>query len=157
MSSSKMCDVAIYLSVLCVFFFSSRRRHTRYWRDWSSDVCSSDLRGMVWEPGRDDASLHARRGGRAPRRCDRPAGVVLAYPSHALHARRLYAARNLQPAQEAADRSTREAERRRQRAVLSGGRRPVLWPYNRTSRPRPVLASVVERLPATNRREAFQS
>src|SRR3712207_9277831 len=23
--------------------FSSRRRHTRYWRDWSSDVCSSDL------------------------------------------------------------------------------------------------------------------
>src|SRR3712207_4789566 len=23
-------------------FFSSRRRHTRYWRDWSSDVCSSD-------------------------------------------------------------------------------------------------------------------
>src|SRR3712207_9389759 len=28
---------------MCVFFFSSRRRHTRYWRDWSSDVCSSDL------------------------------------------------------------------------------------------------------------------
>src|SRR3712207_7430350 len=32
------------MSVAClVFFFSSRRRHTRYWRDWSSDVCSSDL------------------------------------------------------------------------------------------------------------------
>src|SRR3712207_5777237 len=29
--------------VVFVFFFSSRRRHTRYWRDWSSDVCSSDL------------------------------------------------------------------------------------------------------------------
>src|SRR5690349_21883797 len=28
---------------LCVFFFSSRRRHTRSLRDWSSDVCSSDL------------------------------------------------------------------------------------------------------------------
>src|SRR3712207_8929239 len=28
---------------VCFFFFSSRRRHTRYWRDWSSDVCSSDL------------------------------------------------------------------------------------------------------------------
>src|SRR3712207_4421083 len=28
------------------FFFSSRRRHTRYWRDWSSDVCSSDLDEM---------------------------------------------------------------------------------------------------------------
>src|SRR5207249_8004954 len=27
-----------------VFFFSSRRRHTRSKRDWSSDVCSSDLR-----------------------------------------------------------------------------------------------------------------
>src|SRR5690606_40106205 len=28
----------------CVlFFFSSRRRHTRFSRDWSSDVCSSDL------------------------------------------------------------------------------------------------------------------
>src|SRR3712207_7868861 len=27
-------------------FFSSRRRHTRYWRDWSSDVCSSDLEIM---------------------------------------------------------------------------------------------------------------
>src|SRR3712207_5810078 len=29
------------------FFFSSRRRHTRYWRDWSSDVCSSDLTAMI--------------------------------------------------------------------------------------------------------------
>src|SRR6266498_3752821 len=28
---------------LSVFFFSSRRRHTRCGRDWSSDVCSSDL------------------------------------------------------------------------------------------------------------------
>src|SRR6266542_3334140 len=28
----------------CFFFFSSRRRHTRCYRDWSSDVCSSDLR-----------------------------------------------------------------------------------------------------------------
>src|SRR5215475_4996884 len=27
------------------FFFSSRRRHTRFSRDWSSDVCSSDLHG----------------------------------------------------------------------------------------------------------------
>src|SRR5256884_1304214 len=30
-------------SFCCVFFFSSRRRHTRCSRDWSSDVCSSDL------------------------------------------------------------------------------------------------------------------
>src|ERR1035437_1986709 len=32
-------------AVRVLFFFSSRRRHTRYWRDWSSDVCSSDLWG----------------------------------------------------------------------------------------------------------------
>src|SRR5690625_8007103 len=32
------------LALLCCwFFFSSRRRHTRWPRDWSSDVCSSDL------------------------------------------------------------------------------------------------------------------
>src|SRR6266481_10085359 len=30
--------------LLCLFFFSSRRRHTRWNCDWSSDVCSSDLR-----------------------------------------------------------------------------------------------------------------
>src|SRR3712207_6212854 len=38
------------------FFFSSRRRHTRYWRDWSSDVCSSDLahprRAILHDVGR---------------------------------------------------------------------------------------------------------
>src|SRR5690606_40216810 len=34
-----------------VFFFSSRRRHTRFSRDWSSDVCSSDL----WEDASDEA------------------------------------------------------------------------------------------------------
>src|SRR5699024_12214867 len=32
--------------ILCLFFFSSRRRHTRSKRDWSSDVCSSDLDGQ---------------------------------------------------------------------------------------------------------------
>src|SRR5690606_40442990 len=30
------------------FFFSSRRRHTRFSRDWSSDVCSSDLGGHLY-------------------------------------------------------------------------------------------------------------
>src|SRR5256886_12150985 len=43
-----------------LFFFSSRRRHTRFDCDWSSDVCSSDLRldpcascryaGLTWSP-----------------------------------------------------------------------------------------------------------
>src|SRR3712207_7177585 len=47
------------------FFFSSRRRHTRYWRDWSSDVCSSDLDAMV-------ALI------------DEPARHVEAHPAHAV-------------------------------------------------------------------------
>src|SRR3712207_6929219 len=41
-----------------IFFFSSRRRHTRYWRDWSSDVCSSDLPAAV---------VGGNRGGRRSR------------------------------------------------------------------------------------------
>src|SRR5690606_40986124 len=32
------------------FFFSSRRRHTRFSRDWSSDVCSSDLDPQLLRP-----------------------------------------------------------------------------------------------------------
>src|SRR6266852_4870397 len=40
---------------MIVFFFSSRRRHTRCYRDWSSDVCSSDLAvaglGSLWGVG----------------------------------------------------------------------------------------------------------
>src|SRR2546430_2450488 len=34
--------LTLILVVVCVFFFSSRRRHTRFDCDWSSDVCSSD-------------------------------------------------------------------------------------------------------------------
>src|SRR6266513_4827374 len=51
------------------FFFSSRRRHTRSKRDWSSDVCSSDLgrvrtfdffeRSSVWEGAPERFRLHA--------------------------------------------------------------------------------------------------
>src|SRR5437660_3532135 len=33
------------------FFFSSRRRHTRWPRDWSSHVCSSDLHETHWQNG----------------------------------------------------------------------------------------------------------
>src|SRR5207302_5613009 len=40
--------LVVMMMVMCsfvylFFFFSSRRRHTRFSRDWSSDVCSSDL------------------------------------------------------------------------------------------------------------------
>src|SRR3989440_5335835 len=38
------------------FFFSSRRRHTRSDRDWSSDVCSSDL-AAAYYAGHRDASV----------------------------------------------------------------------------------------------------
>src|SRR3712207_3873623 len=39
-------------------FFSSRRRHTRYWRDWSSDVCSSDLSTVAVYSEADREALH---------------------------------------------------------------------------------------------------
>src|SRR5260370_5868244 len=37
--------------MILFFFFSSRRRHTRFKCDWSSDVCSSDLCADTWSPG----------------------------------------------------------------------------------------------------------
>src|SRR5205085_9373363 len=45
----------VFLFFICFllffFFFSSRRRHTRFDCDWSSDVCSSDLRApSSWAP-----------------------------------------------------------------------------------------------------------
>src|SRR5215203_6523727 len=48
------CVTEVQISILLhrhgfFFFFSSRRRHTRYWRDWSSDVCSSDLEDEINE------------------------------------------------------------------------------------------------------------
>src|SRR3982751_1685417 len=44
MCPASNCVVNIFLFFF-FFFFSSRRRHTRSDRDWSSDVCSSDLLG----------------------------------------------------------------------------------------------------------------
>src|SRR5699024_11333698 len=38
-----LCHLYSYVFFSIMFFFSSRRRHTRSKRDWSSDVCSSDL------------------------------------------------------------------------------------------------------------------
>src|SRR5206468_8836244 len=63
-----LCDtlaVVIFNRVwmLFFFFFSSRRRHTRSDRDWSSDVCSSDLVAILREtagPSVDLACAHAR-------------------------------------------------------------------------------------------------
>src|SRR5207253_4037697 len=53
------------LCILYIFFFSSRRRHTRWPRDWSSDVCSSDLPQMKfdWIDQVDSVSLLSARDG----------------------------------------------------------------------------------------------
>src|SRR5690625_1184075 len=60
---------------IAYFFFSSRRRHTRWPRDWSSDVCSSDLRFHEHRERQVLDHLHRRRrGGPAlPRLPDRAA------------------------------------------------------------------------------------
>src|SRR5476651_2321819 len=54
-------------SALHIFFFSRRRRHTRYWRDWSSDVCSSDLHIDPEDQPRSQAARtrHGRAGDNA--------------------------------------------------------------------------------------------
>src|SRR5690606_40204176 len=56
-------------------FFSSRRRHTRFSRDWSSDVCSSDLIQVVEIPG-----LEIRRRQQVVERGSQPAQEVAAIP-----------------------------------------------------------------------------
>src|SRR5947209_8180050 len=60
---------------------SSRRRHTRYWRDWSSDVCSSDLDG----PGNcqngdrfEPCAIQRVRESRVPKYCARAGCAVVA-------------------------------------------------------------------------------
>src|SRR5207245_4932567 len=61
------------------FFFSSRRRHTRCYRDWSSDVCSSDLDlvviGDMLELGVLSADAHEIAGREAARAADVLVGV----------------------------------------------------------------------------------
>src|SRR5690606_11052442 len=53
-----------------LFFFSSRRRHTRFSRDWSSDVCSSDLAPKAEAPGASAPRMVVGHALRSPR-CDR--------------------------------------------------------------------------------------
>src|SRR5256884_1961262 len=56
-----VCGRVSCVSSNCFFFFSSRRRHTRCSRDWSSDVCSSDL--AIWPIGRAKQQVYWYVGG----------------------------------------------------------------------------------------------
>src|SRR2546430_17138752 len=53
-----------------IFFFSSRRRHTRFDCDWSSDVCSSDLSERPAYEETECGAAQAAPGGRAADRAD---------------------------------------------------------------------------------------
>src|SRR5699024_11333223 len=71
-----------FCPLIFFFFFSSRRRHTRSKRDWSSDVCSSDLPcpGSVRDPRRAVRRLRTlrsrrRRERRRDRRIHRPTAL----------------------------------------------------------------------------------
>src|SRR3712207_7442024 len=66
-------------------FFSSRRLHTRYGRDWSSDVCSSDLAGP-------DAAAEQFGAVAADRRVRQDGGLVAADDEAAAHRRGAVAA-----------------------------------------------------------------
>src|SRR5688572_32576153 len=63
------------------FFFSSRRRHTRFDCDWSSDVCSSDLRRRVRLLGHQLQHGFRRVYPRAGRRGERPRGPCRGNPA----------------------------------------------------------------------------
>src|SRR5206468_8136047 len=69
-------------AISLVFFFSSRRRHTRSDRDWSSDVCSSDL--VILSPAFTVLRL-ARASGRTGAACCSPFSslivIILAFAS----------------------------------------------------------------------------
>src|SRR5256885_10030198 len=71
-----------------IFFFSSRRRHTRLQGDWSSDVCSSDLR-------RPRRPLGARAPWRAPRSCREPPSPASGAPRSEEHTSELQSPCNL--------------------------------------------------------------
>src|SRR3712207_7803355 len=74
------------------FFFSSRRRHTRYWRDWSSDVCSSDL---LWHASTVHSLLSLQTFGVPPTHCPLLSHVACSMQASGSHDGSLFLFRNL--------------------------------------------------------------
>src|SRR2546422_10257471 len=106
------------------FFFSSRRRHTRCSRDWSSDVCSSDLidtHVLVVDHGARDVIYHQHVG-------------VYAYTREALD-------RWIRLAPVPEERWERSEERRVGKSVDLGGRR-IIKKKNMLQRSRRPAASL---------------
>src|SRR5690606_40299578 len=78
--------VPLQVGRLCLSFFSSRGRHTRFSRDWSSDVCSSDLNHFsgIGERNSPPSPFPPRRNGsgggpRSPRSEERRVGKECRY------------------------------------------------------------------------------
>src|SRR6266480_6015728 len=64
-----------------LFFFSSRRRHTRLTCDWSSDVCSSDLAAVRGIAKRQHVTaMRVNPGGAAVQDPKHPTSIHFAYP-----------------------------------------------------------------------------
>src|ERR1035437_2869757 len=74
--------------------FSSRSRHTRYWRDWSSDVCSSDLRLRIAPAHNDQVLVHNARCGKRNRLLLIIAARIIAQPFAQINAACLAKLRN---------------------------------------------------------------
>src|SRR6266511_5360539 len=70
--------VSVITELQLPFFFSSRRRHTRFSRDWSSDVCSSDLEEDPDQDRRDREGRVATGNAAAAKTKERKAARALA-------------------------------------------------------------------------------
>src|SRR5436189_2596796 len=70
----------VFIFFFFFFFFSSRRRHTRYIGDWSSDVCSSDLRARPRVRAAGRRQDLRRQGGRLQVRLAPPSPVSWGRP-----------------------------------------------------------------------------
>src|SRR5439155_16695831 len=70
-------SIFLFYLFLFFFFFSSRRRHTRWPRDWSSDVCSSDLFLLcpTFRLSHDRSYCHNRTPANAGSRCGSNSGA----------------------------------------------------------------------------------